>query len=693
MFKKITKNSFPTLLMLLIILNFLYFFYNLEITRRITATIGKEQSKLSNVSYYLESFLNKSHLDHNSKEEAVEAAFLIASDIISTSEFTIIEECNKNIVLKLLYNKQIPYLLTILDRYQTLISNQTHETISQPYKRLIDKFVKHTPAHACSTFSRNINDLITYKAFFSSGFNNDLNKVLRNLLIDLDRLSAHTSKNTQITIIILLFIFFARERYLKYKLKNLKNKLISHAKTQGEIIEKATKKWQELAQFDPLTKLPNRRSFLDLTQISIAESNRYKKKLCLLFIDLDYFKNINDIHGHTFGDKFLIEVAKRISSVLRENDKLCRLGGDEFTLTATVNNSVDSGIVADKVIKALKKPFTFNNIEICGLSASIGVAICPDDAKDREDLLRLADAAMYQAKENGRGVYKLYNEQIQDKATRKNLIRNKLMEAIQKKQLSLYYQPKISKENGCYRIAGLEALLRWEERELEPKWGFVSPAEFIPIAEESRLIHTLGAWVLHEACSQAKAWINKDITKFRIAVNVSPRQLENKKIITNISSALKNAGIAPKHLEIEITESSNQNWNNKEVMQILKKIKRLGVAISIDDVGTHDSNLQRIRDWWREKVLDCVKIDQTFIRELPDDIASDKANYALVVALLTMCRSLGLKTVAEGVEKKIIKEWLFKINCNEIQGYYFSKPLTAAIVEEKLKNQDWLLNK
>lgn len=679
--------------MLLIILNFLYFFYNLEITRRITATIGKEQSKLSNVSYYLESFLNKSHLDHNSKEEAVEAAFLIASDIISTSEFTIIEECNKNIVLKLLYNKQIPYLLTILDRYQTLISNQTHETISQPYKRLIDKFVKHTPAHACSTFSRNINDLITYKAFFSSGFNNDLNKVLRNLLIDLDRLSAHTSKNTQITIIILLFIFFARERYLKYKLKNLKNKLISHAKTQGEIIEKATKKWQELAQFDPLTKLPNRRSFLDLTQISIAESNRYKKKLCLLFIDLDYFKNINDIHGHTFGDKFLIEVAKRISSVLRENDKLCRLGGDEFTLTATVNNSVDSGIVADKVIKALKKPFTFNNIEICGLSASIGVAICPDDAKDREDLLRLADAAMYQAKENGRGVYKLYNEQIQDKATRKNLIRNKLMEAIQKKQLSLYYQPKISKENGCYRIAGLEALLRWEERELEPKWGFVSPAEFIPIAEESRLIHTLGAWVLHEACSQAKAWINKDITKFRIAVNVSPRQLENKKIITNISSALKNAGIAPKHLEIEITESSNQNWNNKEVMQILKKIKRLGVAISIDDVGTHDSNLQRIRDWWREKVLDCVKIDQTFIRELPDDIASDKANYALVVALLTMCRSLGLKTVAEGVEKKIIKEWLFKINCNEIQGYYFSKPLTAAIVEEKLKNQDWLLNK
>ena len=419
---------------------------------------------------------------------------------------------------------------------------------------------------------------------------------------------------------------------------------------------------EHLAQHDPLTNLPNRLLFSDRLSHAITRAQREEQTLAVLFLDLDRFKHINDSLGHPLGDRMLQEVAQRLLHTVREEDTVARMGGDEFTiLMEGMEHTYSAGALADRLIQQVSEPYAIDGLEL-SLSASIGISLFPRDAITCEMLIRNADAAMYLAKETGRSSYQFYTPELTEAAYERITLESELREALRRGQLELHYQPQLDIESGT--LVGAEALLRWRH----PQFEQVSPARFIPVAEDSGLILSIGAWVLAQACAQAKAWIDQGLPLQRIAVNVAGPQLERKGLLNVVGRILAETGLEPDKLELEVTETFVMS-RPEHALDTLAALRKLGVGIAIDDFGTGYSSLSHLK----RLPIDKLKIDRSFITDLPDD--TDAA--AITRAVIAMGQSLGLKVLAEGVETEAQRDFVLREGCMVAQGYLFGRPVPA----------------
>ena len=419
---------------------------------------------------------------------------------------------------------------------------------------------------------------------------------------------------------------------------------------------------QHAAEHDSLTGLPNRLLLNDRLGQAIALARRNKTLVAVIFLDLDGFKHINDSLGHLIGDKLLQSVAKRLQMQIRTPDTVSRQGGDEFVvLLQEVQKPEDAAITARRVLQAVSEVHTIGRHELY-VTASIGVSLYPDDGLDAETLLKNADTAMYQAKENGRQCYKFFTSAMNTRAVERQSIEEDLRRALEQKQFSLDYQPKIDIKTGA--IKGVEALLRWTH----PKRGCVPPLSFIRIAEDSGLILPIGAWVLREACAQARAWTDQGLPPAIMAVNVSAVQFMNENFLESIFAALNDTGLDPGLLELELTESALMH-QPKLAVSILKSLRDKGVVVSVDDFGTGYSSLSYLK----KLPLDILKIDQSFVHNLRDN--SDDA--AITISIINLGQSLKLRVIAEGVETAEDLAFLDAHDCDEAQGFYLSPPVSA----------------
>ncbi|MGA9110363.1 MAG: PAS domain S-box protein [Smithella sp.] len=415
-----------------------------------------------------------------------------------------------------------------------------------------------------------------------------------------------------------------------------------------------------MATHDALTGLPNRLMFSQLLNHAILSSQRNKKQLAVLFVDLDRFKIINDSLGHEAGDQLLQEIARRFRQSLRSVDVVARLGGDEFIIFIEDFNELNQvAILAQKILTAAIKPIVLMGEE-CRVTASIGISIYPENGEDEQTLIKNADVAMYFAKEEGKNNYQFYSKNIHSTANERLSIETNLRLALERKEFSLKYQARLDFETGA--ITGVEALLRWDN----PYLGSVTPTQFIPVAEETGLIVPIGRWVMKTACAQNVAWQNQGLPPVCMSVNLSLRQLMDDNLLEDIRVILKESGMSPNLLELEITESMVMN-NPTRLIAVLTKIKELGLRLAIDDFGTGYSSLAQIKHF----PIDTLKVDRSFIRNLTQD-SEDKA---ITEAIITMGKTLSLTVVAEGVETKEQEDFLREHICDEMQGFYFSKPI------------------
>ena len=436
--------------------------------------------------------------------------------------------------------------------------------------------------------------------------------------------------------------------------------------------KKAEEKIQYLATHDSLTGLPNRAMFTQLLEHAILSAKRNNKMLAVLFVDLDRFKTINDTKGHDAGDQLLITIARRYQSALRAADVVCRQGGDEFViLIEDVHKPNDLKRVAGHIISTTYEPVVLLGDE-CRVTASVGISIYPSDGEDAQTLMKHADIAMYCAKEEGKNDYKFYSKDLQSVSMGRLAIERNLRLALERHELSLHYQAKVNFKTGA--ITGVEALLRWQSPEL----GNITPTQFIPIAEETGLIVPIGKWVLRTACAQNAAWQKQGLPAVRMAVNLSLRQLLDSNLPRDIEQALKDSGMDAEYLELEVTESMIMN-DPRKMITILQQIKNMGVRLAIDDFGTGYSSLAQLKQF----PVDTLKIDRSFIRNITED-SDDKA---IAHAIISMGESLGLTVVAEGVETIEQLNYLKDQSCDEMQGFYFSKPVVADQFAELLKTK------
>jgi diguanylate cyclase (GGDEF)-like protein len=421
-------------------------------------------------------------------------------------------------------------------------------------------------------------------------------------------------------------------------------------------------KLYQQAHFDHLTGLPNRQLFNDRLEQHILQAHRKNQRAALLYIDLDRFKNINDSLGHASGDKVLRQVAERMRSCIRETDTISRLGGDEFVIVlSNISSPSAAGNIAENIIETIGKPYFVHSREIF-VNASIGIAIYPEDGSENKELLAHADAAMYQAKDNGRGKYMFFEESMNREVLRRIEMEVAMRHALQREEFTLYYQPQIAITSG--KVTGVEALIRWNHPEL----GLVSPDHFIPLAEECGLIEQIGEWVLHTACKQYRTWQDMDIAPARLAVNISSRQFMQANFVDVINRTLSNTGVLPQHLELEITESllMDERINTKS---IFSELDVMGIKLAIDDFGTGYSSLSYLKRF----AVHTLKIDRAFTQHIPED----KQVTTLTLSIIAMAHALDMEVVAEGVETKGQLALLREHQCDAIQGYYFSKPLSA----------------
>jgi diguanylate cyclase (GGDEF)-like protein/PAS domain S-box-containing protein len=420
------------------------------------------------------------------------------------------------------------------------------------------------------------------------------------------------------------------------------------------------RKLKNLLFYDPLTKLPNRALFVERLEQAMISSQSRDIPLALFCVDLDRFKNINDSLGHKAGDELLAQAAKRIRGGVRKSDVVARLCGDEFTvILSEIKFRESAEHLAKRLIHLLQQPFHISGEEVF-INASIGISIYPDDGLEAETLIRNADTAMHFAKEREHGSYQHFRSQMNERLMHRLNVEKHLRHAIDNNEFVLYYQPKYSLEEN--RIVGAEALIRWHH----PSEGIISPAEFIPIAEETGIITALGEWCLKTACRQIKAWDQQGLGLRRVAVNISSRQFENRDLLTLLNTALKETGLDPALLELEITESAVME-DPELAVELLREIRRLGIRIAIDDFGTGYSSLAYLKKF----PVNSIKIDQSFIA----DLAKDSDDAAIVASIIQMGRNLHLEVVAEGVETLEQLEFLRERKCHEVQGYYFSRPL------------------
>ena len=417
---------------------------------------------------------------------------------------------------------------------------------------------------------------------------------------------------------------------------------------------------QYLADHDGLTGLPNRRLLLDRLSQALARTQREKKMLALLFLDLNHFKLLNDSLGHAAADELLKGVASRLSGCVRECDTVARLGGDEFTLVLPeATNIEDVDRFAVKVLDVFKIPF-----RVAGssqhVSASVGISLYPDDADSAEALLRTADAAMYRAKEQGHDVHQFYSRALASEAAGRLLLGNSLRHAIEEKEFFLHYQPRVSAHNG--EIVGMEALLRWQH----PTRGLLKPAQFVPLAEEMGLMVPIGHWVLWNACAQGQAWrLSGLASDLQISVNLSAREFSRKDLRRTVERVLDDTRLPPSCLELELTESGIMR-DEEATTGTLRELNEMGVRITIDDFGTGYSSLTRLKAF----PINALKIDRSFVK----DLTKTRCDTAIVTAIITMGHGLELRVIAEGVEEAEQMELLKLQGCDEMQGYYFSAP-------------------
>jgi diguanylate cyclase (GGDEF)-like protein/PAS domain S-box-containing protein len=428
---------------------------------------------------------------------------------------------------------------------------------------------------------------------------------------------------------------------------------------------------QHMANFDSLTGLPNRVKLDEQLSYILNLAKRNEWNFSLMFLDIDNFKDINDTLGHNVGDKLLIGLSERIQSVLREEDTVARLGGDEFIILLPNTDTDGAQQVAQKLLNIIQKPFSIEQHELT-VTSSIGIALYPTDGLDKDMLFKNADAAMYRAKNAGRNNYAFFTEEMQTVSRRNLLLSNALRHALQNNQLHLVYQPQIALDTG--RIIGAEALLRWEHPEL----GNVSPAEFIPIAENTGLILAIGEWVLRTAAQQLKSWIEGGMSPIIMAVNLSAVQFRQPNLPDLITGILESTGVSPELLELELTESVTMN-NPQGAINIINKLHDRGIRMSIDDFGTGYSSLSYLKKFKVYK----LKIDQSFVR----DISTDPEDKAIVGAIIHMAESLGLNTIAEGVETVEQLDYLREQGCTEVQGYYYSRPILPKQFEDLYNEQ------
>ncbi|HVR71666.1 MAG TPA: EAL domain-containing protein [Vicinamibacteria bacterium] len=427
-------------------------------------------------------------------------------------------------------------------------------------------------------------------------------------------------------------------------------------------VRMAEEKIKDLAYHDTLTALPNRLVFTDRLALAVNQAQRQGSRLAVLFLDLDHFKVINDSLGHSLGDLLLQQVAARLTGCLRAGDTVARLGGDEFTLLLPgVQGPAESERVAGKVLDTLREPFRLEGRELF-VTASMGISLYPDDGEDTDTLVRNADAAMYRAKEQGRDSHRLYAPPMNEMAGERLALESALRRALAGDELVLHYQPLV--EIGTGRLHGVEALLRWRH----PEKGLLWPSDFLALAESTGIILPIGPWVLRTACAQAQAWHAQDLRELRVAVNLSARQFQQPDLAEHVQRALRETGLPPPRLELEITETSAMQ-NTELTARTFRELKALGVRISIDDFGVGYSSLGTLK----RLPIDTIKIDRSVIR----DITTDPDDAAIVTAIIAMAHTLELKVVAEGVDTEEQLTFLRGHGCDLMQGHLFGPAAPA----------------
>ncbi|MBV9494220.1 MAG: EAL domain-containing protein, partial [Acidobacteria bacterium] len=401
----------------------------------------------------------------------------------------------------------------------------------------------------------------------------------------------------------------------------------------------------------------------DRLTVALSHAQRDRSRIAVLFLDLDRFKVINDSLGHNIGDQLLQAVAARVHSCVRESDTVARLGGDEFTLLLpNLVRSEDAAPIAQKILEAVRYPFHIEGREFF-ITTSIGISLYPEDGTDAETLIKNADTAMYQAKEQGRDNYQLFNAFVNAKALQRITLEHGLRRALAAEEFMVHYQPIFDLRSGS--VTGMEALLRWRHPEL----GNVPPATFIPLAESTGVMVPIGSWAMREACRQARAWHDAGLKHLSLAVNLSVQQLQSPDLLQRVGEILKETGLPPRLLELEITESSAMQ-NPETSIRTLYELKKLGLRISLDDFGTGHSSLAYLKRF----PIDTLKIDQSFVR----DINSDPDTAAIVTAIIAMAHSLRLKVIAEGVEFSDQAAFLRRYGCDQMQGYLIKPPVPSA---------------
>ena len=457
--------------------------------------------------------------------------------------------------------------------------------------------------------------------------------------------------NAALILLLMLFVYVVYRTYIYNQ----------NLKTQKD-------RYEELASFDPLTKLPNRTMlFLKLEEIR-ARAQREERKFALLFLDLDNFKSINDTHGHNEGDKVLKYVAKVLQRLLRKEDTLARFGGDEFVIVLEeAQTPRDISIVAQKIIDKLKEPLDFGYAKYY-IGASIGISVYPDDATDIHELIRFADTAMYQAKKGGRNRYAFFSKELEQGVVQKITLENEMRYGIENDQFVIYYQPQIDARNE--KLVGFEALVRWHH----PSRGMLHPNDFIPIAEESQLIVELDRYLMRKSMEDLSRWKRSGYEFDRLSINLSIKELRKEDFINDLTFALYEEGCEASWVELEITEGLIMQ-DTKNALTKLHQLAEFGVKISIDDFGTGYSSLAYLK----KLPIDKLKIDKSFI----DDMLKDKDSQVIVKTIIDLAENLHLEVLAEGVETKEQKDFLLQNGCYIIQGFYYSKPLQAKEIEEK----------
>jgi diguanylate cyclase (GGDEF)-like protein/PAS domain S-box-containing protein len=424
------------------------------------------------------------------------------------------------------------------------------------------------------------------------------------------------------------------------------------------------------ASHDSLTGLPNRSLLRDRIEQAVGKAQRDGHQVAVVFVDLDHFKLINDSLGHHVGDRLLLEVADRLIGCIRGHDSVARQGGDEFVIVLTEQHDENEIIaIVSRLLEVISQPWVDEGQEY-GLSCSVGISCYPQDGDDPDALLRCADAAMYKAKASGRSTYHFYTPELNQAISERLELENSLRHALERDEFRVYYQPRVEVASG--RIIGAEALIRWDC----PGKGLIPPDSFISIAEETGLIIPIGQWILAEACRQNSAWQRAGLPPISVSVNLSPIQFRHAGLVSSVADALAQAALDPAYLELELTESFVMQ-DAERINVAMQSLKKLGVDIAVDDFGTGYSSLSYLKRF----PVDRLKVDKSFVR----DIDSDPDDAAIVRAIITLGHALGLKVVAEGVETSAHLDFLQQHGCDELQGYYFSRPVPAAELEALLR--------